>query len=70
MKVRSIISAIFVLAVTILYFFGFCKWDIWVYLLSIACVILFMVITMKQQKNYNTLIDKIENSKEMAVEDK
>lgn len=70
MKVRSIISAIFVLAVTILYFFGFCKWDIWVYLLSIACVILFMVATMKQQKNYNNLIDKIENCKELAVKDK
>lgn len=69
MKVRSIISAIFVLVVTILYFFGFCKWDIWVYLLSIACAILFMLVFMKQQKRYNELMNNIEESKEIVIEE-
>ena len=64
MKIRTIISAIFVIAVTILYYFGFCKWDLWVYLASIICTVLYMLIFMKQQKTWNKLTKQMEEYEE------
>lgn len=53
MKLESLVSAIFVLVTTILYFIGTCRWDLWVYLLSIVCAILFMLIFLEQKKSIN-----------------
>lgn len=61
MKIRTIISTIFIVVVTILYFFGFCEWDIWAYLLSIICTILYMLIFMRQQKKLNDLESQVED---------
>ena len=62
MKIRTLISTIFMIVVTILYFFGICQWDIWVYVLSIACALIYMVIFTMQEKKYDRLLERIEEN--------
>lgn len=58
MKVKTIVSILFILVVTILYFFGFCQWDMPIYILCIAIAITFMAVSLRQQKKYHVLLER------------
>lgn len=58
MKIRTIVSALFLVAITILYFFGFCKWDIWLYLLGVLATVVYMLIFIRQQKKYTGYLNR------------
>lgn len=55
MKIKTIISMLFILVVTILYFFGVCDWDLPMYLLCVGVAALFMFVFIRQQKRYDRL---------------
>ncbi|MEG0164879.1 hypothetical protein [Anaerorhabdus sp.] len=67
MKIRTIISALFLIIITILYFFGFCEWDIWVYLFGVLATIIYMLIFIKQQKKYTKLLDQKEKMESNVI---
>lgn len=58
MKIKISISALFLISITILYFFGFCKWDLSLYLLGVFAVIIYMMIFIIQQKNHDHLLQQ------------
>lgn len=58
MKLKAIISFIVLVAATILYFFGACDMDIWMYSICIAVVVLAMLIFMYQEKQIQKINDK------------
>ena len=60
MKIRTTISVLFLIVITVLYFMGFCEWDIWMYLISVLAVIVYMLIFIKQQKKYSNLLEQKE----------
>lgn len=55
MKTRIILSALFLIVFTVLYFFGICKWDFWVYLIGVLATILYIFIFIRQDKKYEKL---------------
>lgn len=61
MRIRIIVSSVFVAITTGLYFLGVCQWDLWIYLLSVLCAITYMCIFVRQQKKYDYLMGRIEN---------
>ena len=63
MKVKATISALVLITITILYFMGFCEWDIWMYLIGVLAVIVYMLIFIKQQKKYSSLLERKERMK-------
>lgn len=58
MKIKAIISLLFIIATTGLYFLGACEWDLASYILCVIVAILFMMIFIKQQKKYDELNER------------
>lgn len=58
MKMKAVISFLVIVVATILYSFGICEWDLWIYIACIAVVILAMIVFTIQEKQYQTLRDK------------
>ncbi|SKA04058.1 hypothetical protein [Anaerorhabdus furcosa] len=55
MKIRTIISSLFLICITILFYFGYCEWDVWFYISSVLITVVFMFVFIRQQKKYTEL---------------
>ena len=55
MKRKTMISVLYLIAITTLYFSGFCEVDIWVYLLGVIAIVVYMFLFVEQQKKIDTL---------------
>lgn len=55
MKSKVIISLLVLLAITILLYFGICEFDLPAYLIGICCILLFLVVSWKQEHTYKKL---------------
>lgn len=59
-KIDYLVSAIFLICITILFFLGTCRWDKWVLILGVAVVAVVVAIIVKQTKKYNELEEELE----------
>lgn len=68
-KMDYFFSALFIIAMVILYFFGTCRWDIWVLILGIVVTIVALAVWMLQGRKHKDLTEEFEELEDKLLQE-